>query len=101
MSSFVKNFEPFSVRSKPLIVGVGYCVLVIALFAARISTQIMMLRSPLGTITKGSSHGVGSPVTSSMKPSISSRLSSSFTLSRKAKGICCPLWARDGTEGSI
>ena len=50
MSSFVKYFEPFSFTSKSLTVGVGYHVLVRALFAACITTQILMLCSPLGTI---------------------------------------------------
>ena len=42
----------------------------------------------LGTITNRFNHGIGSPVTHSMIPSFSNRLSSSFTLLRKAKGIC-------------
>ena len=56
-----------------------------------------MLCTPLG----GFSHGVGSPVTSSMAPSFSNRLSSLFNLSRKAKGIRRSLWATGGTDGSI
>ena len=68
---FVKIFEPFSFASKSSIVGVGYRVLVIALFAPDISTQILMLCWPLGTITNGFNHEVGSPVTSLMIPSFS------------------------------
>ena len=78
-----------------------YRVLAIALFAVRISTQILMLRSPLDTIANGFNHGVGSAVTSSMRPSFSNLLSSSFALLCKAKGIRRSVWATCDTDRSI
>ena len=93
MSSFVKNFKPFSFTSKSSTVRIRYRVLVIALFEARISTQILILCSPVGTISNGFSQGVVFPVTPLMMSSFSNRLSSSFTLSRKANGIYCSLWS--------
>ena len=66
-----------------------------------VPTQILMLCSPLGTITNGFNHGVGSPVSSSMIPSFSNRLSSSITLSRKAKGIRRSHWATGVTDGFL
>ena len=80
MSSFVKNFETVSFTGESSTVGVWYRVLETALYPARIWTQILVLCSPLDTITDGCNYGFGAPVTSSMIPSFFNRLSSSFTL---------------------
>ena len=95
-------FESFSLTSKSSTVGVGYLVLVIPLYAARITTQqILMLCSPLGTITNGFNHGIGSPVTSQMIPSFSNRLCSSLTLLRKVNEIRRSLSAGGATYRSM
>ena len=73
--------------SKSSIAGVEYHTLVILLFVAHISRQILISCSPLGLITNGYNHWVDSPLTSSVITSFFNCVISYFTLLRKAKVI--------------